>query len=55
MQCGRHIKDWSHGGPSENPLLECDRGFDDLHRLLWNEQFAFDSALPHYRTQVSDK
>lgn len=55
MQCGRHIEELSHGGSSKDTLLVCYRGFVDLHHLLWNEQFAFDGLLPHYRTQVSDK
>ena len=53
MQCGRHVKDPSHGGSFKDHLLDYYRDFADLYRLLWNEQFAHDSLLPHYRTQVS--
>lgn len=55
MQCGRHVKDPSHGGSFKDHLLDCYRDFTDLHRLLRNEQFVHDSLLPHYRAQVSDE
>lgn len=55
MQCGQHDKDLSHGGSFKDHLLHCYRDFTDMHRLLWNEQFTYDSLLPHYRTQVSDE
>ena len=55
MQCGRHVKDLSHGRSFEDHLLDFYGDFTNLHRLLWNEQFTYDSLLPHYRTQVSDE
>lgn len=37
MQCGRHVKDPSHGGSFKDYLLDCYRDFTDLHGLLWDE------------------
>lgn len=54
MRCGRHIKESSDGGSFKDSLLGRYRDFFGMHRLLWNEQFAFQSLLFHCRTQVSN-